>query len=182
MVTYPFSIYLGVSALFGAILGARIAIEIDGAVFNRILAIIMIVVVLIMVFKPKMTDQLSHERITGKHLLIGLFAFFFIGTYGGFINAGIGFVIMLFLNIFNRMNLVRVNAAKVGVVFIYTIGALTTFALSGNVNWLYGLILAVGSSVGAWTASRFSVDRGEGFIKLVMILMVVFMSLKLWFF
>ena len=181
MVTYPFSIYLGVSALFGAILGARIAIEIDGAVFNRILAIIMIVVVLIMVFKPKMADQLSHERITGKHLLISLFAFFFIGTYGGFINAGIGFVIMLFLNIFNRMNLVRVNAAKVGVVFIYTIGALTTFALSGNVNWLYGLILAVGSSVGAWTASRFSVDRGEGFIKLVMILMVVFMALKLWF-
>ena len=181
VVAYPFSIYLGVSALFGAILGARIAIEIDGAVFNRILAIIMIIVVFIMVFKPKMADHLSQERITGKHLLISLVAFFFIGIYGGFINAGIGFIIMLFLNIFNRMNLVRVNAAKVGVAFIYTIGALTTFALSGNVNWLYGLILAVGTSVGAWTASRFSVDRGEGFIKLVMILMVVFMALKLWF-
>ena len=51
VVTYPFSIYLGVSALFGAILGANIAIEIDGAVFNQILAIIMIMVVLIMVFK-----------------------------------------------------------------------------------------------------------------------------------
>jgi len=46
---------------------------------------------------------------------------------------------------------------------------------------MYGLILAIGTSVGAWTASRFSVDRGEGFIKLVMILMVVFMALKLWF-
>ena len=181
VVTYPFSIYLGVSALFGAILGARIAIEIDGAVFNRILAIIMIMVVLIMVFKPKMADHLSQERTAGKHLVISLVAFFFIGIYGGFINAGIGFIIMLFLNIFNRMNLVRVNAAKVGVAFIYTIGALVTFALSGNVNWLYGLILAIGTSVGAWTASRFSVDRGEGFIKLVMILMVVFMALKLWF-
>lgn len=181
VVTYPFSIYLGISALFGAILGARIAIEIDGAIFNRILAIIMIMVVLIMVFKPKMADHLSQERTTGKHLVISLVVFFFIGIYGGFINAGIGFIIMLFLNIFNRMNLVRVNAAKVGVAFIYTIGALATFALSGNVNWLYGLILAIGTSVGAWTASRFSVDRGEGFIKLVMILMVVFMALKLWF-
>ena len=57
---------------------------------------------------------------------------------------------------------------------------MTTFAISGNVNWLYGLILALGTSVGAWTASRSSVDRGEGFIKLVMILMVVFMALKLW--
>ena len=182
VVTYPFIVYLGISALFGAILGAKIAIEIDGAIFNRILAIVMIIVVLIMVFNPKMDDNLYQERTTGKHLVISLFAFFFIGIYGGFINAGIGFIIMLFLNIFNRMNLIRVNAAKVGVVFIYTIGALMTFAISSNVNWLYGLILALGTSVGAWTASRSSVDRGEGFIKLVMILMVLFMALKLWLF
>lgn len=181
VVTYPFSVYLGISALFGAILGAKIAIEIEGSIFNRILAIIMIIVVLIMIFKPKMTDHLSQERTTGKHLAISLVAFFFIGIYGGFINAGIGFIIMLYLNIFNRMNLVRVNAAKVGVAFIYTIGALVTFALSGNINWLYGLILAIGTSIGAWTASRFSVDKGEGFIKQVMILMVLFMAIKLWF-
>jgi len=181
VVTYPFSVYLGISALFGSILGAKIAIEIEGEIFNRILAIIMIIVVLIMVFKPKMTDRLSQERTTGKHLAISLVVFFFIGIYGGFINAGIGFIIMLFLNIFNRMNLVRVNATKVGVAFIYTIGALATFALSGNINWLYGLILAIGTSIGAWTASRFSVDKGEGFIKQVMILMVLFMAIKLWF-
>ena len=179
---YPFSIYLGIAAIFGAILGARIAIKIDGAIFNRILAVIMIVVVLIMVFKPKMADHISHERTTGKYLFISLIVFFFIGIYGGFINAGIGFIIMLFLNIFNKINLVRVNAVKVGVVFIYTIAALVTFAVSGNVNWLYGLILAIGTSVGAWTASRFSVDRGEGFIKLVMIVMVLLMAVKLWLF
>lgn len=180
--TYTFSIYLGIAAIFGAILGARIAIEIGGAIFNRILAIIMIVVVLIMVFKPKMADHISQERTSGKYLFISLIAFFFIGIYGGFINAGIGFIIMLFLNIFNKINLVRVNAVKVGVVFIYTIAALVTFAFSGNVNWLYGLILAVGTSVGAWTASRFSVDKGEGFIKLVMIVMVLLMAVKLWLF
>ena len=180
--TYPFSIYLGTAAIFGAILGAKIAIEIDGAIFNRILAITMIVVVLIMVLRPKMADHISQERTFGKYLIISLIAFFFIGIYGGFINAGIGFIIMLFLNIFNKINLVRVNAVKVGVVFIYTIAALVTFAISGNINWLYGLILAVGTSVGAWTASRFSVDRGEGFIKLVMIVMVLLMAVKLWLF
>ena len=135
-----------------------------------------------MVFKPKMDDHISQERTTGKYLFISLIAFFFIGVYGGFINAGIGFIIMLFLNIFNKINLVRLNAVKVGVVFIYTIAALVTFAISGNVNWLYGLILAVGTSVGAWTASRISVDRGEGFIKLVMIIMVLLMAVKLWLF
>lgn len=181
VITYPFGIYLGISALFGAILGARIAIDIDGVIFNRILAIIMILVVLTIAFKPNISNHLSQERTTGKHLLISLVAFFFIGIYGGFINAGIGFIIMLYLNTFNRMNLVRVNSVKVGVAFIYTVGALVTFALSGNVNWLYGFIMAIGTSIGAWTGSRLSVDKGEGFIKFFLIIIVIFMSLKLWF-
>ena len=88
---------------------------------------------------------------------------------------------MLYLNTFNRMNLVRVNSVKVGVAFIYTVGALVTFALSGNVNWLYGFIMAIGTSIGAWTGSRLSVDKGEGFIKFFLIIIVIFMSLKLWF-
>ena len=40
--TYPFSIYFGISATLGAILGAQLAIEIDGALFNKILANILI--------------------------------------------------------------------------------------------------------------------------------------------
>ena len=35
-----FTLYLGVSASLGALLGARIAIDIEGVLFNRILAII----------------------------------------------------------------------------------------------------------------------------------------------
>jgi len=180
--TQPFSLYLGIAALFGALIGAKIAIDIRGDLFNRILAVIMIVVVMTMVFKPKFSTQQVMERLNGKYLWISILAFFFIGIYGGFINAGIGFIIMLFLNFFNRMNLVRVNATKVAVVFIYTTGALATFALSGNVHWLYGFCLAGGTSLGAWTASRYSVKKGEGAIKIFMVLMVIAMSIKLWFF
>jgi uncharacterized membrane protein YfcA len=180
--TQPFSLYLGVAALFGALIGAKIAIDIRGDLFNRILAVVMIVVVMTMVFKPKFSTHQVVERLHGKHLWMSIAAFFLIGIYGGFINAGIGFIIMLFLNFFNRMNLVRVNATKVAVVFIYTTGALATFALSGNVHWLYGFCLAGGTSLGAWTASRYSVKKGEGVIKFFMILMVIAMSVKLWFF
>ncbi len=178
----PFSSYLGIAALLGALIGAKIAIDIRGDLFNRILAIIMIMVVMTMVFKPKFSTQNAVERLYGKHLWISMIAFFFIGIYGGFINAGIGFIIMLFLNFFNRMNLVRVNATKVAVVFVYSVGALATFALSGNVHWIYGFCLAGGTSLGAWTASRYSVKKGEGIIKIFMVLMVIIMSIKLWFF
>ncbi|KRO86842.1 MAG: integrase [Cryomorphaceae bacterium BACL29 MAG-121220-bin8] len=180
--TYPFNIYLGISGLFGALIGAKLAIEINGDLFNKILAVIMIVVVGLIVFKPKINHNNLIERLTGKHLFISILAFFFIGVYGGFINAGIGFVIMLFLHYYNRLNLVKVNSAKVVIVLIYTIGALVTFALADKVNWTFGLFLASGNFIGGWTSSRWSVKKGEKSIKVFLIVMVVLMSIKLWFF
>ena len=45
--TYPYGIYLGLTALVGAIIGASIAVDIDGDTFKRFLAIIMISIGLI---------------------------------------------------------------------------------------------------------------------------------------
>ena len=180
--SFPLSIYLGIAAFFGALIGSRIAVEIDGLLFNKILAIIMIVVVVLMVFKPNYKAALLQARTTGKTLIWSMVAFFFIGIYGGFINAGIGFIIMLFLNYVNKLDLVRVNATKVTLVLIYTTAALATFILSGHIDLKYGIALAVGNAAGAFFASRYAVKKGEGVIKTVMMVMVVAMSVKLWFF
>lgn len=180
--TFPFNIYLGISALIGAIIGAKIAVDIKGETFNKILAIIMVAVVLLIAFKPKLSVKTVEERLTGKQLWIGTIAFFFFGIYGGFINAGIGFIMILFLHYIHKMNLVRVNATKVVIVLLYTLAALTVFILNDKVNWTVGLILAIGNGFGAWVASRFSVTKGDSFIKTFMIIMIVIMAVKLWFF
>jgi len=179
---YPFNFYLGFSGLIGALIGAQIAVDIKGELFNKILAVIMIVVVLLIVFKPKIDSINILERLTGKHLYISMVAFFFIGIYGGFINAGIGFVIMLFLHYYNKLNLVKVNATKVVIVLIYTTGAIITFALAGKINWIYGIFLASGNFLGGWISSRWSVKKGEKAIKAFLVVMVLLMSIKLWFF
>ena len=180
--TFPFNAYLGASALLGAIIGASIAVDIDGAVFNKILAVIMIAVILIIVFKPKINLKDVHERLTGKYLWLGMLAFFFFGIYGGFINAGLGFIIILFLHFFNHMSLVRANATKVAVVCIYTLSALVVFILNDKVNWAVGFVLAIGNGTGAWIASRVSVNKGDGFIKTFLLVVVGIMAIKLWFF
>ena len=180
--TFPFNLYLGISALFGAIIGARIAVDVDGEAFNRILAIVMLLVVLIIIFKPKIKISDVKERLTGKYLWLGIIVFFFFGIYGGFINAGLGFLMLLFLNFVNHMSLVRANATKVVVVFIYMLSALVVFAFNDKVVWFVGLVLAIGNGTGAWVASRFSVKKGDGFIKTFLVIMVTVMAIKLWFF
>lgn len=180
--TFPFNIYLGLSAFLGSIIGAYIAVDITGEVFNRILAVVMISVIAIIIFSPKLNLVHLQERLSGKYLWLGILVFFFFGIYGGFINAGLGFLMMLFLHYVNKMSLIRSNATKVVVVFIYMLGALLVFALNDKVNWKIGLILAIGNGSGAWFASRFSVKRGDGFIKTFLVVMVLVMAVKLWFF
>jgi uncharacterized membrane protein YfcA len=98
------------------------------------------------------------------------------------INAGIGFIIMLFLHFYNRLNLIRVNATKVVIVLVYTIGAFLTFFFNGLVDLPYGLCLGLGTLIGGWNASRFSVERGEGVVKVFLVISAIIIAVKLWFF
>ncbi len=180
--TFPFSIYLAISATFGAIIGAYIAVDIEGEFFNKILAVIMVIIVVYMFFKPKINTEEVMERLTGKYLWWGIVVFFFIGIYGGFIHAGVGFIILLALSSINRLSLVKSNAVKVFVVLIYSLSAVAVFAYNDIINWKYGLILSIGNAAGGWFMSRWSVKKGDGLVRIFLIVMVTAMAIKLWFF
>ena len=182
VVTFPFSIYVGISALVGSLIGAQIAVDIEGETFNKILAAIMVVIVFYMVFKSKITTTSIVEKTAGKHLWISVILFFFVGIYGGFIQAGVGFIILLILSSVNNLTLVKSNAVKVMVVLIYTISSVAIFAYNDKIDWEMGLILAIGNSIGGWFASRWSVNRGDGMVRKFLIVMVVVLAIKLWYF
>ena len=180
---FPFSLWVGLSALAGALIGAKIGVSLSGETFNRILAIVMLAVVLIMIFNPiKTNSDTSYERTDTKHHVFSIIAFFFVGIYGGFIQAGVGFIMMASLTFINRFTLVKTNSIKVFVVFIYTWAALGVFIYEGKVNWPIGLILALGNMTGAWIGSRWSVAKGDVWIKRFMLVMVTVMAIKLWFY
>jgi uncharacterized membrane protein YfcA len=182
VITFPFSIYVGISALIGSIIGAQIAVDIKGDTFNKILAVIMVLVVGYMVFRSKIKQLNEIERTSGKHLWLSIFIFFFVGIYGGFIQAGVGFIILLVLSSVNNLSLVKSNAVKVTVVLIYTITAVAIFAYNDKIDWKIGLVLAVGNATGGWFASRWSVKKGDSMVRKFLIVAVVFMAIKLWFF
>ena len=180
--TFPFSIYLGIAALLGSLIGAQIAVDIKGDTFNKILSFVMIAVVLIIIFKPKLKASDVLERTTGKHLWVGCIAFFFFGIYGGFLNAGLGFILIFFLHYYNRLSLVKSNAAKAVIISIYMGGALAVFIMNDKIDWSVGLTMAIGNAIGAWFSSRFSVNKGDKFVKYFLIVVVTAMAIKLWFF
>jgi uncharacterized membrane protein YfcA len=180
---FPYSLWLGISALFGAIIGAKIAIDISGELFNRILAIVLIIAVLYpLINHTGKNGDRKEERMSGKFQTMGVVTFFFIGIYGGFIQAGVGFIIISALTFINKFSLVKTNSAKVFVVMVYTISALVIFILEGKIDWKFGIILAVGNSTGSWVASRMSVKKGDKWIRGFIIATVIGLAIKLWFF
>lgn len=179
---FRYSFLLGLFALVGAIIGAKIAVDIKGEVFNKILAVIMILVVILTVSGKVNPGDIKQETTTRSSQIIGAVTFFFIGIYGGFIQAGVGFLIIGALSAIHGFSLVKTNSIKVFVVLIYTIAALGVFIYEGKVNWLYGAVLAIGNSTGAWFASRWSVDKGDKVVKIFLTATVIALAIKLWLF
>jgi hypothetical protein len=180
--TYPFSLYLGIAALIGSTIGAYLALDFDGKAFNRMLAVVMLMVMFLTIFNPNKNLKNTTEKLTGKPFLISLLVFFFLGIYGGLINAGIGFLMLIALPYINGMNLLRANATKVFVVFLYTIGAIAVFAWDDKIDYSLAAVLSVGNVAGAWIGSRWSVKKDDKVIKWVLIITVTVLAIKLWFF
>lgn len=176
-----YSILIGAMALIGAIIGSYLAVDIPEKLFNRILSIVMVAVAVLIAVKPSFKED-GIERLGKKHRAFGAIAFFFIGIYGGFLHAGIGFIIMLALVKINRFSLVKTNSVKVTVALIYTAAALGVFIWQGMIDWKVGLILAVGNATGGWLGSTFSMKKGDVWIKRILLVAIVVMAVKLWLF
>ena len=176
----PLPLYLGLTATLGSIVGAQIAIDINGELFNKILAFLMIAIGILILFKKNSAHLLSPQKPTQRAKYLSLFLFFFVGLYGGFINAGIGFVILLILTRINHLSFVQANAVKVTVVTLYTAAALLFFSINNAVSWRSGLWMAMGSAISAWLTSRWSVNKDDRWMRIFLFAMVLLLALKLW--
>ena len=178
---FKYSSWLSVSALIGSIIGAKIAINIDEDMFNKILSVVIIIVVLTIIYNKK-TFNINSENISIEKKIISVIMFFFIGIYGGFIHAGVGFLILSILSNYNGIQLSKANSIKVFVVFVYTFFALIVFIMENKINWILGINLGIGNSIGGWIASRWSYNKSDKIIKIFIIISSAIMAIKLWYF
>ncbi|SNT35983.1 hypothetical protein SAMN05421640_3533 [Ekhidna lutea] len=178
---FPFAAWVAIPATLGAIVGSKIAVDINEDVFNKILAVIMLMVMGITVFKPSVKKEAA-EMLSRKKVWTSVVIFFFLGVYGGFIQAGVGFLIIASLTAIHGFKMAKTNAIKVFVALTYTVAALIVFYISDKIRWEYGLVLAVGNATGGWIASRWSVEKSDKLIRMILLVLVVALSIKLWFF
>lgn len=175
---FKLSLKLAAFTLPGAIAGSIIAANISNELFQKILAYVLIGVTISMLLGKLNQKKIEKDRQQHSSWFIYP-AMFAIGFYGGFIQVGVGFMFMATLYHLMRFSLVHVNMHKVLIILIYTIPALLVFSLTDNVNWKLGLVLAAGMAFGAWWSAKVSVKKGEGIIRIILIVAILMMALKL---
>ena len=180
---FRLSLSLSLCAMPGTVAGALLGTRLEGVWFNRVLALVMVGVILIMQLDQD-TDRPGRATGTAapRNLLAGHLLMVLVGCFGGFIQVGVGFIFMPVLHRVMGMDLVTANMHKVFIIGCYTIVALLIFALRVEILWLTGLCLALGSSAGAWLGTHISISKGEPVIRWVLNITLCLFIIKLLFF
>ena len=123
-------------------------------------------------------DAASKARnlATGHILMVGA------GFWGGFIQIGVGFLMMPILYRVMGLDLVRTNMHKVFIALVFSFVALWVFASKAPIAWEAGAALAAGNAVGGWMGAHATMTRGEKFIKRALFAVLAAMAVKLVFF
>ncbi|MGQ3684702.1 MAG: sulfite exporter TauE/SafE family protein [Candidatus Loosdrechtia sp.] len=179
------SLLLSVPSCIGAVIGAQLAVITSDILFKRILAVIMIFFFGVIFWDPIRSrysktmhaaeiTELSRSRYTAV-----MAAMFFAGIYGGFVQAGVGFLFIMVLNMIGRLNLVKTNSHKVFVVGINALFSVFVFLLHGKIYWITGIVLAAGTGLGGWIGSNLAVSKGERFVRVVLAICVIAIAARL---
>lgn len=162
-----------VPTLVGALIGSLAASYFPVWLLKPVLLGSMVAMAVLMLVRP---DTIAPPDGTAVKKLKdspgGIAALFIAGVYGGFVQAGVGFILIAALAGSLRYDLVRTNALKTVCTGIFSAVALAVFAIRGQVLWVPGLILAVGTVIGAMISVRFAITVSQNTLKWLLLVMV----------
>jgi hypothetical protein len=175
-------IALGIPSVAGSIAGAVLALSLDAKAMERVIGILLLFMFFLVLFKPEVWLKNRKENSIQGFSVINFLIFFAIGVYGGFVQAGVGFFLLGGLVLGAGMNLVKANAIKNFLVFLYTPFALAIYIIWNQVDYKAGLILSVGSIIGAWLGTKSAISWGPVFVRYVLLVAVLVSAIHLMFF
>lgn len=171
-------IRLGVAAVLGAGLGSTLAVNVAETVFLRFLSIVMVLFTLFPLLQ-RAADG-NNVRTGAPRVGAGLMtAFVAVGFYGGFVQAGVGFL-SLGATTWAGYGLVAGNAIKVACIFLFSIVSLSVFAVNGMVDWRIGLALGIGTFAGALVGARLTLRAGDRILRFVVAAATLAFAVALW--
>lgn len=171
---------LALPAMLGGIGGALFAVRVPSEVLDRVIGVLLLAMVGLMFFDSSRwkgeARPVDCAMLRRPWLWV---AFVGIGFYGGFIQVGSNFFILLALIYLGGMDLLHANAFKLLVQLAFTVVVLPIYIYHGRVHWPLALLLSAGSMLGAWIGVNVAVRGGGKLIRWVIIAVVSLFAVRL---
>ncbi len=154
--------------VLGALSGALLATLIDPERLRRVFGALFIVMAGILLFRSLQTAKSQGTASLLGNLasstIVQSLAFFLIGVYGGFLQAGVGLWILLSTTSLLGVDALHANAVKLPLIMTFTVPAIVIFLLADQVRWLPGLFLGIGNVLGTFIGVRLTLEGGAKLI------------------
>lgn len=171
-----------IAVVFAGALGGALTIQrIDGRVLGLVVPVLLLAVAAYTVFSPKMEDHEGDPRIgePAYRPLAGA-----IGFYDGFFGPGTGSFFAVSLVGLRGMGLTRATGLTKLLNLTSNIASIVVFALGGQIIWLLGLCMGLGSMTGAWLGAHTATRFGARLIRPLLVTASLALTAKLiwsWF-
>jgi len=174
------SAWFFIPSLLGSILGAFLAIDVDPILLKRIIGVIMLLLLFTMLYKPQKwvrATNLEKKSKTWYNWLI----IFVIAVYGGFLQMGIGIMLLSALVLLAQYSLRDANIIKLVLAMLFVVPAFIIFVSSGQIEWMPGFMLALGQTLGAWIGARYILflPKANTIVRYTLIVILSISSLSL---
>ena len=172
---------LTIPTLIGALGGALLAIHLPAEAFEPAFGAIFVAMAVLILLNPK---RLIETRTAKSIQTVGgsvgtFFVFAGIGVYVGFIQAGMGILLLLGMSFLSSGDLVASNSVKNLVGFLVTLAATLVFVYFQQIVWLPGVVMAVGNVLGGVAGARLALAKGSKLIFAALVVVMIATGLKL---
>lgn len=160
-----------IPTVIGSLLGSVIASYLPVSILKPVLIFTMITMTLVILLKPNSIPAEGETPLALKDSPAGIIWLFIAGLYGGFVQAGVGFILIAALAGALRYDLVRANALKMTCTLIFGTVALAVFVVRDQVMWIPGLIMGVSTIIGVQLSVKFAVNAQQKTLKWALLAM-----------
>lgn len=143
-----------IPSIIGSVIGALIAVEVNPDTLRTVIGIVMMGLLITMITNPKKWARQTNVGKSHKTVL-NWAMIFLIALYGGFLQMGIGIMLLSVLVLVAQYSLRDANVIKLLIALTFVLPAFAVFILSGEIRWIPGMLLAAGQAVGAFIGARY---------------------------
>jgi uncharacterized membrane protein YfcA len=164
---------MAIVAFASAFLGSNLLTKVHNDFMKPILLVVLTLIAIYTFTKKDFGIHQAKEHTVKRQLLLAVSISICIGFYDGFIGPGTGsFLVLGFVSVLG-FDFLHASANAKMVNLATNFGSICLFVLKGKIIWAIALPMAICNAVGGWTGAKLAIKKGNGFIRVFFLIIVI---------